>query len=144
VLTLPDVRQKDDYDCGEAAVKCVLKYYGLSNSFKFATSQDGSDPRQLEAAFRLSGLNVIAGEMTISDLRHFARTSCPVVCLIWYPKDNTSHYVVVNGMTKTSVLYHDVAVGPSRSGVVKWRKMWTAMGRLGETFLQWGIAARLS
>lgn len=144
MIPLPDVRQKDVYDCGEAAVRCVLKYYGISYSFKFATSQDGSDPRQLEAAFRLSGMNVTAGEMTIGDLRYFTRLKCPVICLIWYEKEATSHYVVVNGLTKYSVLYHDVDSGPAKVGIIKWRKMWSAMGRLGETFQQWGITARPS
>lgn len=141
MLTLPDVRQKDVYDCGEAAVRCVLKYYSINNSLKFATSQDGSDPRQLEAAFRLSGLNVIAGEMTIGDLKHFVKKRYPVVCLIWYEETLTSHYVVVSGFSKYSVYFHDVYSGSAKVGLKKWKKMWTAMGRLGETFLQWGIAA---
>ncbi len=141
MLSLPDERQKDTYDCGEAAVKCVLKYYQINNTVKFATYQDGSDPRQIEAAFRLSGLNVVAGELTVADLKHFVRLKRPVVCLIWYAEQVTSHYVVVYGFEKNSVYYHDVETGPTSVGITKWNKMWTAMGRMGETYLHWGIAA---
>ena len=144
MLTLPDERQKEAYDCGEAAVKCVLKYYQVSSSIKFATSVDGSDPRQLEAAFRLAGLNVLAGEMTIADLRHFIKCRIPVICLIWYENGISSHYVVVSGFSKNTVYYHDVSTGADCVGINKWKRMWTAMGRLGETFMQWGIAARIN
>lgn len=140
MLTLPDERQRDTYDCGEAAVKCVLKYYQINSSVKFATSVDGSDPRQLEAALRLAGLNVLAGEMTVADLKHFVKQKRPVVCLIWYDTSSTSHYVVVSGFIKNTIYYHDVYSGPECVGINKWNKMWMAMGRMGETYMHWGMA----
>ena len=141
MLALPDVRQKDSYDCGEAAVKCVLKYYEIYGSVKFATAQDGSDPRMLEAALRLSGLNVTAGEMCVADLKHWVKHKKPIICLIWYAEQLTSHYVVVSGFNKNAINFHDVETGPVTVSLVKWKKMWTAMGRLGEPFKQWGIVA---
>ena len=142
MLELPDERQKGEHDCGEAAVSCVLKFFNVPTAKKkFATLQDGADPRQLEAALRLSGLNVLAGEMTIEELRHFCKTDRPVICLIKWETDAESHYVVVRGVEHKKVFIHDVQSGYVAVNLSKWNAMWLAKGRMNEVFRCWGIVA---
>ena len=142
MLELPDERQKGDHDCGEAAVACVLKFFTVPTAKKkFATLQDGADPRQLEAALRLSGLNVLAGEMSIHELKHFTKTNRPVICLIKWDTDAESHYVVVRGVEHKKVFVHDVQSGHVVVSLSKWQRMWLATGRMNEVFKRWGIVA---
>jgi len=142
MISLPDERQKGDHDCGEAAVACVLKYFDVPTAKKkFATLQDGADPRQLEAALRLSGLNVLAGEMSVSDLKHFCNTNRPVICLVCWEPESVSHYVVVKGVKHNKVFVHDVQIGHAHATLIKWNRMWKTTGRLNEVFRCWGIAA---
>jgi hypothetical protein len=79
LLALPDLRQDTPHGCGEAAVRCILAYHQILATIpRFATPQDGADPRQLEACLRRLGLRVLSGEMKAADLRHFCDTSRPV------------------------------------------------------------------
>jgi len=142
MLELPDERQKGDHDCGEAAVACVLKYFNASIAKKkFATLQDGADPRQLEAALRLSGFNVLAGEMSVEELKHFIKTNRPVICLIKWENDAESHYAIVKGIEHKKVFIHDVQSGHVTVSLSKWQRMWLATGRMNEVFKRWGIVA---
>ncbi len=140
-LSIPDVRQQSDHDCGEAAVVAVLRYWGLRNKPAFATPQDGSDPRQLESALRLAGLKVLSGEMTIVDLRHFTKEGRPVICLT--QSEGQGHYVVVSGVHGRYVQYHDVSCGIVHCTKKLWELDWHDRGRMGESFVHFGIAAWL-
>lgn len=120
---------------------CALAYHRIVAAIpRFATPQDGADPRQLEAALRRLHLHVLSGEMKVSDLKHFCNDGRPVICLVHWPADRDSHYVVVRGVSRGRVFFHDVEVGPGSCPLREWHRAWAADGRI-ETFRRWGIVA---
>lgn len=143
MLTLSDIRQKTDYDCGIVAVKILLKALGKrltpDNEKVLATSPiDGTDPRAIEALLRKLGLHVVSGEMTWEDLVYFTQTR-PVICLVTY--DKVGHWVVAAGLKDRKMYYQDPSSGPRSLGKRKWLERWKDIDRLGATYRQWCIAA---
>jgi ABC-type bacteriocin/lantibiotic exporter with double-glycine peptidase domain len=144
MLALPDVRQRFDYDCGAAATKTVLSFYGLkTNTYVLAPLAtnpiDGTDPRAIEATLRRSGLKVISGEMDLDDLKHHTKLGRPVICLIQL--ENVGHYVVVGSVKFNQVHFNDPTNGPSKNNLTKFKDRWKDVDRLNTTYHQFGIAA---
>jgi hypothetical protein len=143
MITLSDVRQKSQYDCGIVAVKVLLRALGKrltpDNIKALSTSPiDGTDPRAIEALLRKLGLHVLSGEMTWNDLVYFTQTR-PVICLITH--DGVGHWVVASGIKDGKMHYHDPSNGPLYMGKKKWHETWSDIDRLGAVYRQWGIAA---
>lgn len=136
MLSLPDVRQKRDYDCGKAATACVLQLLDASADLRVlgTTPTDGTDPRAIESCLRLAGCKVVSGEMTLGDLRHFTRTGRPVIAVV------NGHYVVVAGVSRGKVHYQDPLEGPQRCSEKDFAKWWKEADRLGVVYDQFGIA----
>ena len=128
------------HDCGDAAVRCVLRFHGLpAGRVKLATPGDGADPSQIQAALAHAGLRVLAGTMTVPDLAHLCRTGRPVVCLI--RRDGQGHYVVCSGVSRGRVHYHDPLSGVRAARTADWAAGWHDLGRWGQAFRSFGIAA---
>ena len=143
MITLSDMRQKEDYDCGIVAVKILLKALGKrltpEGLIALSTSPiDGTDPRSIEALLRKLGLHVLSGEMTWNDLVYFTQTR-PVICLI--SLDNVGHWVVASGIKDGRMHYQDPSEGPCSLGKKKWHEVWRDIDRLGAVYRQWGITA---
>jgi ABC-type bacteriocin/lantibiotic exporter with double-glycine peptidase domain len=143
MITLSDVRQKSQYDCGVVAVKVLLRALGKrltpENTKALATTPiDGTDPRAIEALLRKLGLHVLSGEMTWNDLVYFTQTR-PVICLITYA--GVGHWVVASGIKDGKMHYQDPSGGPLYVGKKKWHEMWRDIDRLGAVYRQWGITA---
>lgn len=136
MLDLPDIRQRTDWDCGRAAVQCVLEYFGShADTRRLLTNPiDGTDPRAIEALLRQAGHCVVAGEMTLEDLRHFTRSRRPVIAVV------NGHYVVVAGVERLKVGYHDPLSGFMRCKMGDFLGWWKEADRLGVTYNQFGIA----
>ena len=141
LLTLRGCPQAGPHDCGEAAVRTVLRYWKVrgADAVRFATPQDGSDPRTLEAAMRLAGLHVLSGEMTADDLRHFCNAGKPVVALI--QAHGAGHYVCTRGISRGWVYYYDPAAGEAKSRVADFAAAWHDADRLNAVFRSWGVVA---
>lgn len=141
MLRLPPILQDADHRCADAAAECVLRYHRFRVPVRIATKQDGADPRLVENYLRSLGLSVLSGEMDLTDLGYFVRSRRPVICLVQWPGES-SHYVVVGGVTRRSVYIHDVATGPKRVPMVEWLEAWAADdARHSRPFRRWGIAA---
>jgi ABC-type bacteriocin/lantibiotic exporter with double-glycine peptidase domain len=143
MITLADMRQKTDYDCGVVAVKVLLKALGKrltpDNMKHLSTSPvDGTDPRSIESLLRKLGLHVLSGEMTWNDLVYFTQTR-PVICLITL--DSIGHWVVASGIKDGRMHYQDPSEGPKNLGKKKWHDVWKDIDRLGAVYRQWGITA---
>lgn len=139
MLVLPDVRQKKDYDCGRAAVECVLQFFGSYADLRrlLTNPMDGTDPRAIEALLRKAGHHVVSGEMTLDDLRHFTRSRRPVIAVV------NGHYVVVGGVDWSrgwKIGYQDPCHGFMKAKWVDFQGWWKEADRLGVTYNQFGIA----
>lgn len=140
MIELPDVRQNHDYDCGLACIRAVMALLGLKGELtgdSIASAVDGMSPDGVERVFRWYRVPVVAGTMQVRDLKHYTATGRPVVCPVSL---YGGHWIVVVGVERNWVHYHDPLRGPDRRRVEVFRGLWTDMTRAGHTFDNWGIA----
>jgi ABC-type bacteriocin/lantibiotic exporter with double-glycine peptidase domain len=143
MIALPDIRQRESWDCGPAAVRSALTALGYRPPDLMATvlgtsPSDGTDPRAVESYLRREGLAVISGEMTLADLTHFTKTGRPVLCLV--TKAGCGHWVTVAGRSRGRVHFQDPDTGPSRLSDAAFLAEWIDHDRLGVTYRQFGLA----
>jgi hypothetical protein len=96
----------------------------------------GTSPDTVEAMLRAAGLPVVSGTMNLRDLKHFTSSARPVLCPI---TDEGGHWVVVRGVERLRVYYHDPADGPLDKSSKVWLGMWVDSTRT-KVFDRWGIA----
>lgn len=138
MIKIPDLRQRTDYSCGEAAVDAVFMYFGLSTRCrKLSTPYDGMHPSTAEALLRKAGLSVVSGTMDIDDLRYHVRRGRPVLCPI---DAYGGHWVVVFSVGPRSITYHCPLEGREKIAHRQWLSMWEDSTRVGHPFRHWGIA----
>lgn len=145
MLTLPAVRQEADHDCGTAAVETVCRYYGVPTGapLSLANPVQGMSPDTAEALLRSAGLSVLSGTMTVADLKHLTSTGRPVLC----PIDlYGGHWVVVAGVQRGCVHFHDPAVDDDQTVVRKWpaakfEEKWRDRTTKGQQYERWGVCA---
>lgn len=141
-IRLPDIRQADGHDCGEAAIRCVVQHHtpGAAVVLNLATPHYGLDPATMESVFRgRLGWCVSAGERTLDELAYYANDGRPVVCPV--QRHGTGHYVVVGQVTGRRVYFHDPTDGPAWLTVTDWIAGWTDEGRFGAEFWRFGLVA---
>ncbi len=138
LLDLRDVRQRDDHDCGEAAVDIVLSFLGTRGKSDVASAVDGTHPSAIEAALRRAGLSVQSGTMTVSDLQHHTRQGRPVLCPI---ASYGGHWVVIRGVGRGFVYYQCPVSGREQKRLQEWIDLWRDSTRAAHDFDTWGIAA---
>lgn len=140
MLTIPDVRQHDDYDCGTACVDAVLRFFGVRTTagvLGLANPVQGTSPDTVEALLRATGLPVLSGTLRVADLKYLTHSGRPVLCPVAI---SGGHWVVVAGVWRTTVYYHDPDEGPRAMPAGKWRDLWRDGTRAGHEFDRWGIA----
>jgi len=140
VLTVPNVRQAKEYDCGDAVAFCVLQFHRVEAHFKLANPQQGTDPVSLETRLRNMGFEVLSGPAKIEDLKHFCDTKRPVITIVHWPDWDDSHYIVVRGVSRGYVYFHDPLEGPGKARVADFDRAWVAYGRIG-VYRRWSIVA---
>jgi ABC-type bacteriocin/lantibiotic exporter with double-glycine peptidase domain len=149
VKDFPIVSQRKSFDCSAACAKAVDEHYRVLrplahyvNSLS-AEKTSGCDPRTLERFFRKSGYGVIAGEMTLADLRFHTSLERPVITPITL--DGEGHYVVVYRVSRRlgSVWIADPWSGPCKMPGAAFVAAWRDHDAV-ETFTRWGIAVGIS
>lgn len=125
LLTIPDIRQSSDHDCGAAALSAVLQFHGLQPAKwvkKLANPVQGMAPDTIEAVLWEALGRVTRGTMAVADLRHFCNTRRPVLCPVTF--EGEGHWVVVRGVAYNRVEFHDPLRGPGSLTVKKWEEAW--------------------
>jgi predicted double-glycine peptidase len=141
MLDLPDIRQRDDYDCGSAAVDVVLTFLGVkSKATSLTNAVDGTHPSAIEAALRRVGLHVQSGTMTSADLQHHVKLGRPVVCCVSL---HGGHWVVVRGVSRGRVYFHCPTDGTRSVRLSEWFDIWRDSTRAAHDFDSWGIAVEV-
>lgn len=141
ISDFPVVKQSSHYDCGEACVTALLRYWGFWD-FRRATRDglnvteiDGTDPRSIEAHLRRTGFRVCAGNFDDGLLRASLRSGRPVIAAI---KD---HWVVVTGYRYRMVYLMDPLKGACQKSWPEFLTEWADVDRLGASVVCWGISA---
>lgn len=141
MLSLPDLRQTTDWNCGPTSCFVVWSYFGMPRRQIHSSLIDGTDPRTLETALRVSGLPCLSGEMTIKDLAHFTKSRRPVIVLVRTRETpQTGHYCVVYGVQDRRVYIQCPSEGPISETVRTFEKRWHDIERSGNRLERWGIA----
>lgn len=140
LLTLADVRQKSDHDCGTACLDVVCRFWGVRERgpVKLANPISGMAPDVIESVLRSLGFQLVTGTMSVDDLRHFTRAGRPVLCPVGI---EGGHWVVVAGVVRNRVHFHDPLTGAASLPAASWVTVWRDATRNGHEFRQWGIAA---
>ncbi len=137
-LDTPDIRQRDTDDCGEAARDCVLRFLGVRGAARqIATATDGTHPSTMEAAFRLAGVLVQSGTMSVADLQHHTTQGRPVVCPVAL---HGGHWVTIRGVARGFVYFQCSVDGRLQLKLAAWLDIWRDSTRAGHDFDAWGIA----
>jgi ABC-type bacteriocin/lantibiotic exporter with double-glycine peptidase domain len=142
IIQIPVVKQKLPHDCGEAVFRSICKYLKLS-AIQWNTPDsdplNGLHPFELEPAFRRMGLDVSAGTMDLDDLRHHAKKSRPVACLVRY--GDSGHWVVSGGVARGFVWIMEPFDGLWK-GIREdeFLNQWQDYDRAGTVFRRFGIS----
>lgn len=141
ILDLPDIRQRTGWDCGRAAVDCVVQFvFGERADLRklMTTPMDGTDPRNIESMLRMLGCDVLSGEMDVTDLKYHISRNRPVIAAV------KNHYVVVKGVGRGRVHYQDPTQGPVKATIDDFVGWWKETDRLGVVYRCFGIAASVA
>lgn len=140
LLTIPDIRQREDYDCGAACVAALLSFHGRRwpAVWSLPNPVQGLAPDTVEAVLRAAGLSVASGSMRLADLRHYADSDRPVMCPVAL---HGGHWVIVRGVSARRVYYHCPTAGPTWVGARDWREVWHDTSRGGTSYPSYGIVA---
>lgn len=143
VLDIPDYRQDTEWGCGETAARCVLAYHRIVTPYPRVSSPvDGIDPVALERVFRKLHLRVSAGNYRVDDLQEFCNSRRPPIALVRWPGSSDSHWIVVRGVSRGRVWFHDVESGPGKCRLQEWQSAWSADdGRLPFVYRAWAVVA---
>ncbi|MFH1187751.1 MAG: cysteine peptidase family C39 domain-containing protein [bacterium] len=155
-ITLPQLRQTYEYDCGAKALQAVLVYYGIeiadSHILKDAkTSKKGTPVKGIIDAAKKYGLKTISAQMSIEDIKKYINKKIPVILVLqaWTQKNIVDwekdwmdgHYVVAIGYAKNKILFDD----PSsfKRTYLKYdelEKRWHDVDSKGKKYYHHGIA----
>lgn len=122
ILTLPQLHQTYEYDCGAKILQAVLAYYGIEireeHLLKQAkTTKDGTLVKNMVNTLKKYGLKTDSREMNINDVKNYLNNKIPVILLLqawseikktdWKKNWNDGHYVVAIGYTKDKIIFED-------------------------------------
>lgn len=137
---LPDVRQRDNFSCGEQAARVVLQYWGVKpRVIAVANPVDGTHPATVVAIFRAAGLRCITGEANLELVRAMTRAGMPVVCLV--QQDGEGHYVVVGSVSRGRVRFQCPLNGPGSLSAAAFEAAWHDVDAWGTAFRRFVIVA---
>jgi predicted double-glycine peptidase len=139
-LTIPDVRQRDDYSCGAACLAALLSFHGIRPARwvrEIANPVQGTATDTVEAVLWRSLGCVARGTMTLHDLAHYVRTRRPVVCPI--SLTTGGHWVVVSGVTSRRVYYHCPLDGLEWMTRARWLACWRDWTPDGSEYPRFGL-----
>ncbi|MES2208572.1 MAG: cysteine peptidase family C39 domain-containing protein [Chloroflexota bacterium] len=126
MLTIPDVRQRDDWSCGAACLAALFRFHRTRRPWWLAQLPNpdrGMSPDTVEAAlFAVFGRPPIRGRLDLADLRHLAATGRPAICAVTWAAG--PHWVICRGVARGRVGYHDPTHGPGSMPAAEWLAGW--------------------
>jgi predicted double-glycine peptidase len=113
-ISVPYFEQSTDYSCGPAAVRMLLRFFGMERSEEelmvhLETNEDvGTSHETILEFLNREGLNCIAtANATYEDLLHVLREGIPALVRYCEPDTDTDHYALVVAAHDGGVTLHD-------------------------------------
>jgi len=108
IISVPNIRQTYNYDCGATALQIILVYYGIEirkdHIIKATkTSKNGASIKEIVKAANKYGLKTSSKEMNINDIKDYIKENIPVILSLqawtqkktnWEDNRTDGHYVV--------------------------------------------------
>lgn len=156
LISLPQLRQTYEFDCGSKAIQSVLAYYGIEiredKIMKIAkTNKNGTPPRGIKRVISKYGLQGKSGKMTIETLKKYIDLKIPVLVLLqaWSGQDRIiwkknwldGHWVVAIGYTKEKIIFEDPwSIYKTYLKYDELLERWHDKDSSGKKYLNFGIA----
>lgn len=135
---LPDIRQTDDFRCGEKVAQVVFQVLGVRpRVIAVANPLDGTHPATLLAVFRAAGLRCLTGECNLELLKAFTSLGLPVVTLV--TKFGDGHWVVVGAVRRGKVEYQCPVDGPCKEPTRAFEERWHDVDGWGTAYRRFVI-----
>jgi ABC-type bacteriocin/lantibiotic exporter with double-glycine peptidase domain len=155
IIDFPEVRQIYQFDCGAAATKTLLNYFGHDvredGIIKEAeTNEDGTNPSGIIKVLEKYGLKTKQGTLTIEKLKEFIKKGYPVLILLqaWsdlqlpdYDGYEDGHYVICLGFDdKGRIIFEDPS-STQRTWLTEEEldKRWHSIGEGTDRTEHWGM-----
>lgn len=155
-VPLPDTDQNVKFNCGPAAMKAILDYYGEKDDLDDMTQDadadpdGGTTPEKLIQLAKAHGMNVRAqNNMTTDNLRAYLDLKRPVLVNMqaWgdndlYKKDRAGHYLVVIGYDDKNFYFEDPSIHNGERGEMTHEELdsrWHDTDKTGQPTDHFGI-----
>lgn len=130
---LPDVRQADNFSCGEQLARSLLQFWGARpRVIALSNPMDGVHPATLLSIFRAAGLRCLSGEASVELLRGLTALGFPAAALI--QKDGDGHWVGVEAVRRGRVEYQCPLEGKCRVPVAEFDAAWHDVDLWGASY----------
>lgn len=145
ILNFPDVRQQESYSCGVGAVASILDYFlipykwGQIRKELGSTGYRGTHPASFEPFFLHQQMKSLSGTMDVEDLKYFTKRGRPVI-VAGKLSDGEGHYIVVTGVQRKWIYYHDPESGPQKCPIKEFNQIWFDLDSHGVVYDHWGFA----
>lgn len=140
MIHLPDIRQRESWDCGRTMFEIFCTFYEKPLPLFIANLSNaavGLSPDSLEAGFRSLGFKTLSGNWTIEMVRSFTKIGRPLATLMQL--DGIGHWVAVRGVARNRVYVQCPEVGPTSYRIEEWDKNWIDFHHLGTVFDRWAV-----
>jgi ABC-type bacteriocin/lantibiotic exporter with double-glycine peptidase domain len=133
VTGVPELRQKNEVDCGPVALTMVTQYWAKDGQAPPTPIAERVSAGDLRDAARAAGYRSFLVEGTLNDIEHELQQNRPVIVGMAKPtsKGALGHYEVVVGLNKERELIatHDPALGARRYSFEAFLTEWIQAGR---------------
>lgn len=128
ILDTAEVLRRDGFSCGAVSLDVLYRYHGYTLPrayWDLSNPARGMAPETAEAAIRAQFVGVSWGQgWEIADLSHHIKLGRPVMCLV-SEAEAADHWVLVRGVQRGRVYYHDPSNGRESKKIADWLKWWT-------------------
>ena len=113
-------KQKNDWTCGPAVARIILKYRGIKAELghiikELGTTREGTENRALMRLMKKKGINCVQKQnATLVELKKHSKNKIVVVAY-WIPRSKVSHYSIVKRVAKKRIYFHDTWYGSRHS-----------------------------
>lgn len=154
-VDLPDIRQRDTFDCGAAALLAVCQHFGVGPTDDGAMivalgtdRKDGTRPKEMvDAAQRFGLKHAVADRCSLSAVIGQTDLGRPVILCIQAhgtpderDKIQSGHYVVAIGHQPGKVWVQDPSVGRVLVDDAELAERWKDKDADGVVYEQWGLS----
>lgn len=144
-LDIPHVHQIEDYGCGLACFRSLLKFSKVEEIVKATNPMRtvrGIKPNELAKLAKAHKMYCQQGIFDLDRIRRHLELEHPIICPIQIgnpEESHNGHYIIVRGLTKSEVKVHDPSYGDGVYSRKSFLERWHDVDREGVEYKSYGI-----